>query len=69
MQFDVRVYRLSDGIVLPVKGSYRQLRRFMARALSDTPALALETVSLNRQAVGDVAIEAQLRFRLYLKKP
>ncbi len=56
-------------MVLPLNGSYVQLRRFVARALSEIPALALEGVSFNRQSVSDATIEAQLRFSLYLKKP
>ena len=54
-------------IVFPVKGSYPQLRRFMAKALRDIPALALESVSFNRQSIGDASVDAQLRFTLYLR--
>ncbi|WP_291519909.1 hypothetical protein [Acidovorax sp.] len=56
-------------MVLPLNGSYLQLRRFVARALSENHALALEGVSFNRQSVSDATLEAQLRFSLYLKKP
>lgn len=56
-------------MVLPVKGSYVQLRRFVARALSDNPALALEGVTFNRQSVSDATLEAQLHFTLYMQKP
>lgn len=60
-----------DGleIVLPVKGTYLQIRRFMSRTLADNSALALEAVSLNRQSVNEPAVEAQLRFTLFLQKP
>ncbi len=56
-------------MVLPVKGRYEQLRRFVARVLSDHPALALEGFTFNRQSVSDAALETQLRFTLYLRTP
>lgn len=56
-------------MVLPVNGRYVQLRRFVARALSEEPALALEGVTFNRQSVSDATLEAEFRFTLYLQKP
>lgn len=56
-------------MVLPVNGRYVQLRRFVSRALSEQPALALEGVTFNRQLVSDATLEAQFRFILYLQKP
>lgn len=55
-------------IVLPVKGPYPKLRRFLARALRENPTLALESVSFNRQAVMTIGVDAQVRMTLYLGK-
>lgn len=55
-------------IVLPVKGGYPQLRRFMTKSLHDNALLALESVSFSRQTIGDASVDAQLRFSLYLRK-
>lgn len=56
-------------IVLPVKGSYLQLKRFIGRVLSENPALALGGLTLHRQSVSDSTLEAQLRFTLYTQRP
>lgn len=56
-------------IVLPVNGSYVQLKRFIARLLAESPALALGGFTLNRQSVSDSTLEAQLRFTLYTARP
>jgi hypothetical protein len=55
-------------IVLPVKGPYPKLRRFIARALRENPSLALESVSFGRQSVIAIGVEAQVRMTLYLGK-
>ncbi len=52
-------------IVLPVKGPYPRLRRFIARALRENPSLALEGVSFNRQAAMAIGVDAQVRMTLY----
>jgi hypothetical protein len=54
------------NITLPVKGSYSQVRAFVAQALNDVPNLALENIAFNRQKIEDASIEAQLHFTLYL---
>jgi hypothetical protein len=56
-------------IELPLKVDYGPLRRFVARVLHDTPALALEALSINRTTVADPAVEVQLRFMLYMRSP
>jgi hypothetical protein len=53
-------------IVLPVRGGYLQIRKFIAQALMDVPALSLDSITFSRQKIGDAAIDAQLRFTLYL---
>ena len=53
-------------IVLPVKGSYGAVRRFVARALNDVPGLALEGLDLRRESVSASAVEARVQLSLYL---
>ena len=55
-------------IVFPVKGSYPQIRRFIGAALATAPALALDSLSLKRDKVGDGSVDARIVFLLYLEK-
>jgi len=55
------------GIALPLKGSYPGLRRFMAQALKENPALSLDAVSFGRPTVTDIGVDAQVHFTLYLR--
>lgn len=54
-------------LILPLKGSYPGLRRFIAQALRDTPSLSLQGVTFNRQGAGEIGVEAQVRFALYVR--
>jgi hypothetical protein len=53
-------------VTLPVKGSYLQIRGFLARALSDVPIASLDSIKFERQKVGDGSIEAKVKMTLYL---
>jgi hypothetical protein len=53
-------------ILLPIKGDYVQIRKFIARVLTDVPSLALDTIVFNRQKITDTTVDAQLGFTLYL---
>lgn len=53
-------------ITLPVKGSYLQLRKFLATVLTDVPIASLDNISFERQKIGDQAIEAKIKLTLYL---
>lgn len=55
-------------IVMPVQGGYPAIRRFVSQALAEMPMLALSQVQLQRKAIGDTAVEAQVTFTLYLAK-
>ena len=68
-------YRMRDSqalrliqyqIALPVTASYPQLKQFLGRALTEIPGLSLDAVTLQRQAIGDATVDAQLQFTLYL---
>jgi hypothetical protein len=55
-------------ITLPIKGTYPQVRKFIAAALATAPALSLESVAFKRDKVGDDRIEARVDFLLFLEK-
>lgn len=53
-------------IVMPVKGTYLQLRKFLAAVLTDIPTASLDQISFERQKIGDEVIEAKIKLTLYL---
>lgn len=55
-------------ITLPLRGNYAQIRRFIARVLSEVPVLSLDAVSFQRQAAGDAQLEAQASFTLFVRE-
>ena len=56
-------------MLLPVKGSYPQLRRFIDNALAGMTAAALEEAAFRRDGVAAAGLEARLRFVFFLKEP
>jgi hypothetical protein len=56
-------------IVLPVSGSYLQLRDFLKRTLAEIPVLSLDQMSLKRESRSDGEVHAELRMTLHLVKP
>ena len=54
-------------VVLPVKGSYPQVKRFLAQAMHDTPGLALDAISMQRDQGGSPVLEVQLRFTVFMR--
>lgn len=55
-------------IIFPVKGSYSQVRGFIAHALDAVPTLALDDVNFERQKISEGQVDAKIRMTLYLKK-
>jgi hypothetical protein len=55
-------------IVLPMKGTYGQVRRFIKTATANTPGLALDDLDLVRQNVADSQIEARVHLSLFMVK-
>ncbi|MFO1318356.1 MAG: hypothetical protein U1F52_01960 [Burkholderiales bacterium] len=53
-------------IQLPVKGTYPQLRGFIATVLQKVPAAAIEDVAVKRETIGAPVLEARVRISLYL---
>ena len=53
-------------ITLPVRGSYLQLRNFLAAVLTDVPIASLDHISFERRRIGDPSINAKIKLTLYL---
>jgi hypothetical protein len=53
-------------IVLPVAGSYPQIREFLQRSLTEIPVLSVDQLSLKREGPG--AVQAELRLTLHMVK-
>ncbi len=52
-------------INLPLKGSYLQIAGFLQRVLKEIPIAAIESLSFERQQVGDQTLDAKLRLTLF----
>lgn len=61
-----RLMRLQ--MVLPVKGEYRQIRRFIAALPAEIPVIALENVQFSRMNISDPDVDAEIRLALYLEQ-
>jgi len=55
-------------IILPAKGAYLPIRKFIAQSLKENPTLTLDSISFRRSAINEVLIDADLRFTLYMGK-
>lgn len=53
-------------IVVPVTGTYPQLKQFLATVLAEIPILSLDQVTLRKHKAGDPSVDANLQFTLYL---
>ena len=56
-------------IVVPLAGSYTQMREFLKRALAEIPVLSLDQISLKRENRRDGTVQAELRLTLHMLKP
>ena len=52
-------------ILLPLSGSYAQMREFLDRALAEIPVLSLDQMTLKRESRRDGAVQAELRLTLH----
>lgn len=52
--------------MLPVYGSYADVRKFLALALNNDPALALNSMQMRREAIEETELDVTLSFTLYL---
>jgi hypothetical protein len=55
-------------IVVPLTGSYTQMRDFLKRALAEIPVLSLDQISLKRENRREGTVQAELRLTLHLVK-
>lgn len=53
-------------MVLPVSGSYRQIREFLSRSLAEIPVMSVDQLSLKRESRRDAVLQAQLRITLHM---
>lgn len=53
-------------MTLPVRGEYRQIRRFLTGTGVAVPIVSLEQVQFERQKVGDPLVDARIRLVLHL---
>jgi hypothetical protein len=64
-----RVGRLTRyQVTLPVRGSYPQIRKFLAAVLSEVPIVSLDGVDFARQKIGEDTVEARVRLSLFLRQ-
>jgi hypothetical protein len=56
-------------IVLPLTGSYTQMRDFLKRALAEIPVLSLDQISLKRDNRREGTVQAELHLTLHMVKP
>lgn len=54
-------------IVLPVRGSYTQIRAFVDGVLAQVAALALDDIDLRRDSSADALLEGRIRLTLYVQ--
>lgn len=55
-------------IVLPVAGSYPQIRDFLKRSLAEIPVLSVDQLTLKREERTGATVHAELRLTLHMVK-
>lgn len=53
-------------VILPVQGTYPDIRRFIIELLNTMPALAINELSFKREDVSSPEVEARVRLTIYL---
>ncbi len=72
-QADYRPVPDADGgftryqILLPAKGTYPEVRRFLVQVSGDVPGLAVDSVNFQRQQIGDPQVDALIKLTLFIK--
>jgi len=78
LAFEAAQYRLARDsslrlaryeVTVPLRGTYAQVRSFVAALLERLPQVALEDVAIKRDSVGAASIEARLRLSIYMALP
>ncbi|RON85101.1 GspMb/PilO family protein [Pseudomonas fluorescens] len=65
---DPKTHLARYQILLPVRGSYPQLRRFLHALLGQLPAVVVEDVEFQRKKIGDTDLNGRIRMTLYLSR-
>ncbi|VVE24714.1 hypothetical protein [Pandoraea anhela] len=65
--YDTAAHVATCQIVLPLKGNYDAIWHFVLEVLKTLPFAALQDINFKRDAIGDAAVSAQVRFTLYLR--
>lgn len=55
----------SYQIILPVKGDYIQVRKFIAKVMNALPTAALDGVSFKRETIGSSELETKIQFTIF----
>jgi hypothetical protein len=55
-------------MVLPVAGSYPQIRDFLKRSLAEIPVMSVDQLTLKRESRNDGTVQAELRITLHMVK-
>lgn len=55
-------------MVLPLAGSYPQIRDFLQRSLAEIPVMSVDQLTLKRESRSDGAVQAELRVTLHMVK-
>jgi Tfp pilus assembly protein PilO len=55
-------------MVLPLAGSYPQMRDFLQRALAEIPVMSIDQLTLKRESRDDGTLQAELRVTLHMVK-
>ena len=65
-QTDGRIVRYE--IVLPVAGSYPQIRDFLRRSSAEIPVMSIDQLTLRREGRGEGTLQGELRMTLHAVK-
>jgi Tfp pilus assembly protein PilO len=71
---EYRVVKDSGGVltqfqvILPVRGTYPQIRKFVDGAMVEVSTLSLNSIQFDRQKVGDPMVDATVKLAVYLGK-
>ena len=65
---DPKTHLARYQILLPVRGSYPQLRRFLHALLGQLPAVVVEDVEFQRKKIADSELTGRIRMTLYLSR-
>ncbi len=65
---DPKTHLARYQILLPVHGSYPQLRRFLHALLGQLPAVVVEDVELQRKRIDETDLSGRIRMTLYLSR-